>query len=77
MGKRVDEMIQKQISMASSAPTERIAGLVDVIDETEELSYIDDDTPAEATKKERSALEVLDDQNECVMGPGENLGLKP
>jgi hypothetical protein len=38
-GKRVAEMIQKQIAMANSAPTERVAGLVDVIDETEELCY--------------------------------------
>jgi hypothetical protein len=35
----VAEMIQKQIAMANSAPTERVAGLVDVIDETEELCY--------------------------------------
>jgi hypothetical protein len=43
MGKRV-EMIQKEIMMAGSSSTERFAGLVDVIDETEELCYIDDDT---------------------------------
>jgi hypothetical protein len=33
-GKRVAEMVQKQIAMASSAPKERVASLVDVIDET-------------------------------------------
>jgi hypothetical protein len=33
-GKCVAEMIQNQIAMASSAPTEHITGLVDVIDET-------------------------------------------
>jgi hypothetical protein len=38
-GKRVAEMIQKQIAMASSAPKERVASLVDMIDETEELSH--------------------------------------
>jgi hypothetical protein len=36
-GKRVAEMIQKKIAMASSAPKERVAGLVDVIDETKEM----------------------------------------
>jgi hypothetical protein len=33
-GKRVAEMVQKQIAMASSAPKVRVASLVDVIDET-------------------------------------------
>jgi hypothetical protein len=47
-GKCVAEMIQKKIMMASSAPKECVAGLVDVIDETEELCYIDDVAPAEA-----------------------------
>jgi hypothetical protein len=46
-GKRVAEMIQKQIVMASSGFGERIAGLMDVIDEAEELCYIDDDISAE------------------------------
>jgi hypothetical protein len=75
-GKCVAEMIQKQIAMASSAPTERVASLVDVIDETKEFCYINDDTPAEAAKKESSALKILDDQNESAMGPGESSGLK-
>jgi hypothetical protein len=39
------EIIQKQITMASSAPAEHVTGLEDIIDETEELCYIDDDTP--------------------------------
>jgi hypothetical protein len=42
-GKRVVEMIQKEIAMANSAPKERVAGLVDVVDESEDLCYIDDD----------------------------------
>jgi hypothetical protein len=42
-GKRVAEMIQKEISMADAAPKERVAGLVDVMDESEDLCYIDDD----------------------------------
>jgi hypothetical protein len=76
-GKRVAEMIQKQIAMASSAPTEHVAGLVDVIDETKELCYIDDDTPVETVKKESSALKIFDAKTESAMGQGESSGLKP
>jgi hypothetical protein len=43
-GKRVAELIQKEIAMADAAPKERVAGLVDVVDESESLCYIDDDT---------------------------------
>jgi hypothetical protein len=42
-GKRVAELIQKEIDMADVAPKERVAGLVDVVDEFEDLCYIDDD----------------------------------
>jgi hypothetical protein len=42
-GKRVAELIQKEIVMADAAPKERVAGLVDVVDESEDLCYIDDD----------------------------------
>jgi hypothetical protein len=70
-------MIQKHIAMASSAPWERVAGLVDVIDETEELCYIDDDAPSEAKEQERSALETREGQKESAMGPSESSGLKP
>jgi hypothetical protein len=43
-GRRVAELIQKDIAMADAAPKERVAGLVDVVDESESLCYIDDDT---------------------------------
>jgi hypothetical protein len=33
--------------MAGPAPAHRVAGLVDVIDEADELCYIDDDIPVE------------------------------
>jgi hypothetical protein len=36
-------MIQKEIAMADAAPKERVAGPVDVVDESESLCYIDDD----------------------------------
>jgi hypothetical protein len=42
-GKHVAELIQKKIAMADAAPKERVAGLVDVVDESEDLCYIDDD----------------------------------
>jgi hypothetical protein len=70
-------MIQKQIAMASSAPKERVAGLMDVIDKMEELCYIDDDAPAEAMERGGSALKIFEDQNESAMGPGENSSPKP
>jgi hypothetical protein len=41
-GKRVAELIQKEIAMADAAQKERVAGLVDVVDESEDLCYIDD-----------------------------------
>jgi hypothetical protein len=51
-GKRVVEMIQKQIAMASSSPKKRVAGLVDVVDKMEELCYIDDEAPLETKDRE-------------------------
>jgi hypothetical protein len=74
--KCVAEMIQKQIVMADTAPKEHVAGLVDVVDETEELCYIDDDVPSAAKDQEILALEPQDDLKETTMGPSENSGLK-
>jgi hypothetical protein len=74
--KRMAKMIPKQISMASTAPKKRVAGLVDVVDETEELCYIDDDAPSAAKDQEIPALEPQDDLKETTMGPSENSGLK-
>jgi hypothetical protein len=48
-GRRVAELIQKDIAMAEAAPKGRMAGLVDVVDESESLCYIDDD----ATRSEK------------------------
>jgi hypothetical protein len=76
-GKRVAKMIQKQIATVSSALRERVAGLVDVIDETEELTYIDDDAPLGVKEQESSRLEALEGQKEFAMGPSESSGLKP
>jgi hypothetical protein len=76
-GKRVAEMIQKQIMMASSTPKERVIGLVDVIDEIEELCYINDDAPLATKDQENTALKLHDGKKESAMGPSESSGLKP
>lgn len=54
--KRVAEMVQKQILMAGLAPAHHVASLVDVIDETGELCYIDDSTLMEMSKTHLPAL---------------------
>jgi hypothetical protein len=50
---------------------------MDVIDETEELCYIDDDAPSGAKEQESSLLETRDGQKKSAMGPRESSGLKP
>jgi hypothetical protein len=77
MGKRVAEMIQTQIAMAGSSPKKRITGLVDVVDETEELCYIDDEAPLATKDREYAALKLLEGQKETATGSSESLGLKP
>jgi hypothetical protein len=42
--------------MIGPVPTMRVAGLMDVIDEDEELSYLDKDTLATASQEENLAL---------------------
>jgi hypothetical protein len=44
--------------MASTAPKERMAGLVDVVDETEDLCYIDDNAPLAVRDQEIPALQL-------------------
>jgi hypothetical protein len=53
-----------------------VVGLIDMIDEDEELSYIDDGTPTETSKKESSALKIFDAKTKSTMGKGESSGLK-
>jgi hypothetical protein len=75
-GKRVAELIQKQIAMADAAPKERVAGLVDVVDESEDLCYIDDD----AVLKVRSIDAPLPQPQGCLVvvaaGLGESSGAR-
>jgi hypothetical protein len=73
--KRMAKMIQKQIAMASTAPKERIAGLVDVVDEIEELCYIDDDVPSATKDQEISALGHRGSPKKITMGPSESSGV--
>jgi hypothetical protein len=50
-------MIHKQIAMAGAAPKQRVAGLVDVVDDTEDLCYIDDDATLAIRDSEIPALQ--------------------
>jgi hypothetical protein len=56
-GKRVTELIQKEIAMADAAPKERVVGLVDVVDESEDLCYIDDDAALEVKSTDAPLLQ--------------------
>jgi hypothetical protein len=75
-GKRVAEMIQKQIAMAGGAPKERVAGLVDVVDESEDLCYINDDATLVIKDSEAPTLQPQSHLEDTAMNPGESLGLK-
>jgi hypothetical protein len=58
-------------------PTTRVAGLIDVIDEDEELNYIDDGIPTETLKKESSTLKIINAKTDSAMGKDEGSGLEP
>jgi hypothetical protein len=75
-GKRVAEMIQKQISMVGAAPKERVAGLVDVVDESEDLCYIEDDATLAVKDSEVPTLQPQSNPECAAMNPGESSGLK-
>jgi hypothetical protein len=75
-GKRMIEMIQKQIAMASTAPKERVAGLVDVMDETKDLCYIDDDATLAIRDQEIPILQPQSDPEETAMDPSKSSSLK-
>jgi hypothetical protein len=58
-------------------PTKRVAGLMDVIDEDEELNYIDDGTPMETSDKERPVPKTDKARVDPATDEGQNSGLKP
>jgi hypothetical protein len=69
-------MIQKQIAMAGAAPKERVAGLIDVVDESEDLCYIDDDTTLVVKDSEVPPLQPQSNPEGAAMNLGESSGLK-
>jgi hypothetical protein len=75
-GKRVAELIQKEVAMADVAPKERVAGLVDVVDESEDLCYIDDDTALEVKSTDAPLLQPQGGLVVVAAGLGEGFGAK-
>jgi hypothetical protein len=75
-GKSVAELIQKEIVMADAAPKERVASLVDVIDESEDLCYIDDDAAQAAKSSDAPLPQPQSDSVVVVVNLGEGSGAK-
>jgi hypothetical protein len=75
-GKRVAELIQKEIAMADAVPKEHVAGLVDVVDESEDLCYIDDDAALEVKSTDAPLLQPQGDLVVVAAGLGEGSGAK-
>jgi hypothetical protein len=75
-GKRVAEMIQKEIAMADTAPKERVASLVDVVDESEDLCYIDEDATLAVKDSEVPPPQPQGDPKGAAVNPGEGSGAK-
>jgi hypothetical protein len=77
-GKRFWEHYDKtgEFLVTGPVPTTRVAGLMDVIVEDEELSYLDDDSPASASKKKSPALKTTEAIVEHATGKGESSGLE-
>jgi hypothetical protein len=75
-GKRVAELIQKEIAMADAAPKERVAGLVDVVDESEDLCYIDDDAALEVKSTDAPLPQPQGGLVVVVAGLGKGSGAK-
>jgi hypothetical protein len=55
-------------------PTKRVAGLMDVINEDEELNYIDDGTPVETSE---NALKTIEAKANPATDEGQKSGLEP
>jgi hypothetical protein len=75
-GKRVVELIQKEIAMADAAPKERVAGLVDVVDESEDLCYIDDDAALVMKDSDAPPPQPQSDSVVVAVNLGEGSGVK-
>jgi hypothetical protein len=72
----VAELIQKEIAMADAAPKERVAGLVDVVDESEDLCYIDDDAALEVKSTDAPLPQPQGGLVVVAAGLGEGSGAK-
>jgi hypothetical protein len=75
-GKRVVELIQKEIAMADAAPKECVAGLVDVVDESEDLCYIDNDATQAAKSSGAPLPQPQCDSVVAAVNLGEGSGAK-
>jgi hypothetical protein len=74
--KRVAEMTEKEIAMADAAPKERVAGLVDVVDESEDLCYIDDDAALVVKDSDAPPPQPQSDPVDAAVNLGEGSGAK-
>jgi hypothetical protein len=76
MGKHVAELIQKEIAMVNEAPKERVAGLVDVVNESEDLCYIDDNAVLEVKSTDAPLPQPQGGLVVVAVGLGEGSGVK-
>jgi hypothetical protein len=66
----------REFLMNGPMPEKRVAGLMDVIDEDEELCYIDDGNPIEVSRKNPSASKLDEAGINPMLGEGQSSGLK-
>jgi hypothetical protein len=72
----VAELIQKEIAMADAAPKEHVAGLVDVVDESEDLCYIDDNAALVVKSSDAPPPQPQGDSVVVAVNLGEGSGAK-
>jgi hypothetical protein len=77
-GKRYFEHYEKtgQFLMTGPVPTTRVAGLMDMIDKVEELSYLDDGAPATSPQEKDLVLKTTEIVSEPAAEKGKGSGLK-
>jgi hypothetical protein len=66
----------REFLMNGPIPKKRVVGLMDVIDEDEELCYIDDGTPMEISERSPSTLKPVEDRINPMRDVGQGLGQK-
>jgi hypothetical protein len=69
-------MIQNEIAMADAAPKERVSGLVDVVDESEDLCYIDDDATLAAKESDAPPPQPQGNPEGAALSLGAGSGAK-